>query len=163
MACAPSCCAWAASVRASARQLEPMWMTRPSAVPLVTALQRSASWRRFVERQRVALAGAAGDEDRGDLVLQQMRGLLLDDREIERAIALERRVGGGDESGEVLDIFHGLDSVAGFPGRYGVEEQNQDGAEQCDGGGDGERKGERDARIAPSTEHDGPRRRRRRC
>ena len=65
----------------------------------------------FGQRQRVTLAGAAADEGGGDLVLQQVRGLLLDDCEVEGAVGLEWRVGGGDESGKRNDLVHGLTST----------------------------------------------------
>ena len=70
---------------------------RRAARDFAPALRERAA---LIERERRALARAAADEDRGDPAFQKMRGLLLDGGEIQRAVGVEGRVGGGDEAVE---------------------------------------------------------------
>lgn len=54
----------------------------------------------LLERKRVAFPGAAADKGGGEAVAEQMFELAFDGSEVERAIRLKRRVGGGNKAGE---------------------------------------------------------------
>jgi hypothetical protein len=60
----------------------------------------------LIERQRTAFARAAADEERRDAIVRQEARLSFDDREIQRAIGVKRRVSGGNEAVEWMGGFH---------------------------------------------------------
>ena len=50
----------------------------------------------------MAFPRRAADESRGHTGLAQVRGLFLDDVEVERSVVVKRRVRGGDEAAQAL-------------------------------------------------------------
>ena len=66
--------------------------------------------RAFGGGERTAFAGGTADEHGRDAFAAEEGGLLLDDAEVERAVGVERRVGGRAEAGE-LKGGHGQEVV----------------------------------------------------